>query len=273
MAGVARGTPGRTCRNRVKGLKMANQETQAVKLAIVYYSSTGTVDAMARQAAAAAEAAGADVRLRHVEELAPKDVIDSQEDAWREHVDAVRDEPRATPDDVVWADAALLAPPPASGTWRASSSSSSTRSARSGARVCSPTRRTPVSRQRQTAHGGHESTLLALYNTLHHFGGHPGQPRVHRRDQVRGGHPYGVCTPPGAGRERRRRSAGPNRTRSPTSRRGSSRSPASWCGVAPRPEAISPAAGGARSQRPTAFSSSAFVIDERPLMFFFLASS
>ena len=81
-----------------------------VKLAIIYYSSTGTIDAMARRAAEAAADAGADVRLRQVEELAPREVVE-QQDAWREHVDATADEPRATPDDVVWADAVLFGSP------------------------------------------------------------------------------------------------------------------------------------------------------------------
>ena len=46
--------------------------SEPVKLSIIYYSSTGTVDAMARHAATMAEKAGAEVRLRHVEELAPE---------------------------------------------------------------------------------------------------------------------------------------------------------------------------------------------------------
>ena len=84
--------------------------TEQVKLAIVYYSSTGTIDEMARRAAAAGEKAGADVRLRQVEELAPREAIESQ-DEWQAHVEATADEPRATPDDVVWADAVIFGSP------------------------------------------------------------------------------------------------------------------------------------------------------------------
>ena len=64
--------------------------TEQVKLAVVYYSSTGTIDEMARRAAAAGEKAGAEVRLRQVEELAPPEVIESQE-AWKKHAEATRD--------------------------------------------------------------------------------------------------------------------------------------------------------------------------------------
>ena len=42
-----------------------------VNLSVIYYSSTGTIDTMARRAAATAEKAGADVRLRQVQEIAP----------------------------------------------------------------------------------------------------------------------------------------------------------------------------------------------------------
>ena len=81
-----------------------------VKLAVIYYSSTATVDSMARRVALAAEKHGAEVRLRQVEELAPPAAIDSNP-VWREHLDATADEPKATPDDVVWADAVLLGTP------------------------------------------------------------------------------------------------------------------------------------------------------------------
>src|SRR3954447_23350157 len=75
-----------------------------VKLAVIYYSSTGTLHAMARRLAQAGEKAGAEVRLRHVAELAPPEAIASNA-AWSQHFDATKDEPRAAADDVVWADA------------------------------------------------------------------------------------------------------------------------------------------------------------------------
>ncbi len=144
--------------------------TDPVKLAIIYYSSTGTVDAMARHAATMGEKAGAEVRLRHVEELAPQEVIEGQEE-WLEHTKEVADEPRATPEDVVWADAVLFGTPTRFGNvasqlkqfidmlgpqWGEGKLADKTYAGFTAAK---------------TAHGGHESTLLALYNTVHHFGG------------------------------------------------------------------------------------------------------
>jgi NAD(P)H dehydrogenase (quinone) len=168
-----------------------------VKLAIIYYSSTGTIDAMARRAAEAAVKAGAEVRLRQVAELAPREVIE-QQDAWREHVDATADEPRATPDDVVWADAVVLGSPTRFGNvasqlkqfldtlgpqWGEGLLADKTYAGFTAA---------------QTAHGGHESTLLALYNTLHHFGGILVTPGYTDPVKFADGNPYGVSHATGA---------------------------------------------------------------------------
>jgi len=161
------------------------------KLAVLYYSSTGTVDQMARRIAATAEKQGAEVRLRHVAETAPDEAIAANEQ-WQEHVDAQSDEPIATPDDLVWADAVLLG---------------------------SPTRFGHVSSQLQafldtlgpqwqegkladkvyagftaaaTEHGGQETTLLALYTTIHHFGGIIVAPGYTDEVKFQDGNPYGV---------------------------------------------------------------------------------
>lgn len=170
---------------------------EQVKLAVVYYSATGTIDEMARRAAAAGEKAGAEVRLRHVEELAPAEVVESQKE-WKEHVDATRDEPRATPDDVVWADAVLFGSPTRFGNvasqlkqfldtlgpqWGQGLLADKTYAGFTAA---------------QTQHGGHESTLLALYNTLHHFGGILVPPGYTDPLKFVDGNPYGVSHATGA---------------------------------------------------------------------------
>ena len=43
-----------------------------------------------------------------------------------------------------------------------------------------------------TAHGGHESTLLALYNTVHHFGGSLVTPGYTHPVKFEDGNPYGA---------------------------------------------------------------------------------
>ena len=60
-----------------------------VKVAVIYYSATGTVHALAQAVAEGAASAGAEVRLRRVAELAPDSAID-QNPQWRRHADADR---------------------------------------------------------------------------------------------------------------------------------------------------------------------------------------
>ncbi|MGH3330878.1 MAG: flavodoxin domain-containing protein, partial [Nocardioidaceae bacterium] len=56
----------------------------SVNVSVIYYSSTGTTQQMAERLGQSAEKAGAEVRLRHVAELAPQEVIDSVE-GWKRH--------------------------------------------------------------------------------------------------------------------------------------------------------------------------------------------
>jgi len=60
-----------------------------VKVAVIYYSATGTVHALAQAVAEGAASAGAEVRLRRVAELAP-DRRDRPDPQWRRHADAAR---------------------------------------------------------------------------------------------------------------------------------------------------------------------------------------
>lgn len=58
--------------------------SQPAKVLVAYYSATGHVHALAKTVAQGAREAGAEVRLRHVEELAPELLI-SQNQAWGRH--------------------------------------------------------------------------------------------------------------------------------------------------------------------------------------------
>jgi NAD(P)H dehydrogenase (quinone) len=165
--------------------------TEQVKLAVVYYSSTGTIDAMARRAAAAGEKAGAEVRLRQVEELAPREAIESQEE-WKKHVEATRDEPRATADDVVWADAVLFGTPTRFGNVASQLKQFLDTLGPQWAQGLLANKTYAGFTAAQTQHGGHESTLLALYNTMHHFGGILFPPGYTDPVKFEEGNPYGV---------------------------------------------------------------------------------
>ena len=82
----------------------------AVKLAVIYYSSTGANFKMASHAAETARQAGAEVRLVRVRETAPPEAI-AQNPAWQAHYDAAQDVPLASLDDIVWADAIIFSAP------------------------------------------------------------------------------------------------------------------------------------------------------------------
>ena len=167
------------------------------KLSIIYYSSTGTVDAMARRCAEAAEKQGAEVRLRRVAELAPESAI-AANDAWREHHEATKDEPTAVADDVTWADAVLFGSPTRYGNIASQlkqfldtlgpqwSNGELADKAYSGFTSTS------------TAHGGQETTLLALYNSIYHFGGIIVPPGYTDQLKFNDGNPYGVSQVSGA---------------------------------------------------------------------------
>jgi len=169
----------------------------ATKLAIIYYSSTGTVDEMARRAARAGEQAGAEVRLRHVEELAPDSAIDSQE-RWRAHVDRIADEPRATPDDLVWADAVLLGTPTRYGNVAAQLKQFLDTTGPQWGQGLLADKVYAGFTASQTMHGGQESTLLALYNVVHHFGGILVPPGYTDALKFADGNPYGASHVTGA---------------------------------------------------------------------------
>ena len=105
-----------------------------VNVAIVYYSATGSVYALAQEAAAAAAKAGAEVRLRKVHELAPREAIASNE-GWSKHAVETENSRRRHWTTSNGPTSSCSARPPATGCRPRSSRSSSTPPARCGARA------------------------------------------------------------------------------------------------------------------------------------------
>jgi NAD(P)H dehydrogenase (quinone) len=161
------------------------------KLSVIYYSATGHGTAMAKTVVAAAENAGAEVRLRHIAETRDPASF-AQNPAWSANYETTKDLPAATGDDIVWADAVIFGTPtrfgsPASqfrtfidslgGLWAQGKLADKVYAAFTSS---------------QTAHGGQESTLLALYITLMHFGGIIVPPGYTDPVKFADGNPYGV---------------------------------------------------------------------------------
>jgi NAD(P)H dehydrogenase (quinone) len=169
-----------------------------VKVAIIYYSATGTVHALASAAAEGAEKAGAEVRLRRVPELFPQAMIDAVP-AWAQHLRDSADVEQAGLDDLRWADAVLFATPTRFGTpsgqlkafidttgplWREGALANKVYSAITSS---------------GTLHGGQESTILSLSNVFYHWGGIIVPPGYTDPIQFKTGNPYGTAHVTGDG--------------------------------------------------------------------------
>ncbi len=162
-----------------------------VTLSVIYYSATGSVYRLAQQAAEAGEKAGAEVRLRKVRELAPQEAIESNE-GWSKHLLETRSVPEATAEDITWADAVLFGTPTRFGNVAAQLKQYlDTLGAQWGAgELANKVYSGFVSTG--TAHGGQESTLLALYNSVYHFGGLVVGPGYTDPSKFVDGNPYGA---------------------------------------------------------------------------------
>jgi NAD(P)H dehydrogenase (quinone) len=144
--------------------------THSANVTIVYYSSTGTIYRLAEAVRDGAAETGAAVRLRRARETNPVEIIDGHR-TWLGHLAATKDIPHATHDDVLWADAVIFGTPARFGNvaaqlkffidglvglWHRDLLSDKVYSGFTST---------------ASLHGGQESTLLALYNSVLHFGG------------------------------------------------------------------------------------------------------
>ena len=164
-----------------------------VKVAIIYYSATGITYQLARAVSEGAQSAGAEVRLHRVRELASEEEIASN-DGWSTHRARTADVSEATLDDLVWADAIIFGTPTRFGNVSAQLKQfidttgplwvdgHLTDKVVSG--FCST----------GTFHGGQESTLLALYTSMYHWGAIVVAPGYTAPIQWNAGNPYGASS-------------------------------------------------------------------------------
>ncbi|AHM58741.1 multimeric flavodoxin WrbA [Flammeovirgaceae bacterium 311] len=168
-----------------------------IKLAVIYYSATGTNYQLAKWAEAAATEAGATVKLCRIAELAPARAIE-QNPAWKAHLELTKNVPEVSLDDLTWGDAYVFSIPTRYGAmpsqvkqfldttgslWFTGKLSNKVVSAMASA---------------SNPHGGQEITLLSLYTTMFHWGAiiaAPGytDPSIF----AAGGNPYGTSVTAG----------------------------------------------------------------------------
>lgn len=158
----------------------------------MFYSMGGTNVQLAKWAKEGAEAAGANVKLLKVDELAPQSVIDSNEN-WKKTVESIEDIPSATSDDLVWADAIIFSVPTRFGTMPSQMKQFIDMQGGIWAQGKTVNKVVTGMTSAQNPHGGQEATLLSLYTAMMHWGAivvTPGysDPVVFKA----GGNPYGT---------------------------------------------------------------------------------
>ncbi|CCH54621.1 Trp repressor binding protein [Fibrisoma limi BUZ 3] len=161
------------------------------KIAIIYYSATGTTYKLARALEEGAKQAGAEVRVLKVRELAPDEAIASNA-GWSSHRLETQDVPEATLADLEWADGIIMGAPTRYGMPAAQlkqfidttgplwGQGKLVNKITSGFTSCA------------TTHGGHESTILSLSNTFYHWGSIIVSPGYADPIQFQSGTPYGT---------------------------------------------------------------------------------
>lgn len=170
---------------------MSTTTQNPVRVSVIYYSATGTIAEIAGVLAETAESAGAEVRVRRVGELAPGAAIDSNP-AWRANADATQHIPEATADDVLWADAVLFGSPTRYGNVSAQLKQFLDTLGPQWEQGLLADKVYSGFVSSATRHGGQETTLLALYNTIHHWGGVVVSPGYSDPAKFVDGNPYGT---------------------------------------------------------------------------------
>jgi NAD(P)H dehydrogenase (quinone) len=163
----------------------------AVKLAVIYYSATGTTYRLARGIEEGAEQSGAEVRFRKVQELAPEDAIASNP-LWAEHRQEARNVAEASLDDLVWADAIVFGTPTRYGLPTAQLKQFIDRTGPLWTQGQLVNKIVSSFTSTATPHGGQETTIVALNNTFYHWGAIIVAPGYIDPIQFQAGNPYGV---------------------------------------------------------------------------------
>jgi len=161
------------------------------KVIILYYSATGGTYTLAKAVAEGAESAGAEVRLRKVKELAPEEAIATNE-GWAAHARETADLPEVTLDDLEWADAIIVGSPTRYGLPAAQVKQFLDTTGPLWAKGALVNKICSAFTSAATAHGGQESTILAINNTFYHWGGIIVAPSYADPIQFAAGNPYGV---------------------------------------------------------------------------------
>jgi NAD(P)H dehydrogenase (quinone) len=140
------------------------------RIAVVYYSSTGNTHQLALALADGARDAGAEVRLRTVKELAPREAIESNA-AWAKHIaDTSPDSVEAELSDLEWAQGVAFGTPTRFGLVSAQLKQFIDATGPLWFEGKLIDKAMTVFTGCSTAHGGHETTIASLYSVFVSWG-------------------------------------------------------------------------------------------------------
>ena len=160
------------------------------RIAIIYYSATGTTYKIARAIEEGAKQAGAEVRVLKVKELAPEEAIASNE-GWSAHRLETQNVSEATLDDLEWANAIILGTPTRYGLPSAQLKQFLDQTGGLWGQGKLINKIGSSFTSVATGHGGHESTLLAINNVFYSWGSIIVAPSYADPIQFQSGNPYG----------------------------------------------------------------------------------
>jgi NAD(P)H dehydrogenase (quinone) len=163
------------------------------KVLVLYYSSYGHIETMAKAVAEGAREAGAQVDIKRVPETAPLEV------AQRAHFKLDQEAPVATVEDLANYDAIIVGTGTRFGRMSSQLAAFLDQAGGLWARGALHGKVGGAFTSTATQHGGQETTLFSIITNLLHFGmvivgmdyGHAGQMTL---DEVTGGSPYGATT-------------------------------------------------------------------------------
>jgi NAD(P)H dehydrogenase (quinone) len=161
------------------------------KVAIIYYSQTGTTHKLAQAIEEGARAAGAETRLLRVKETAPDEVWGNNPD-WKQHREATFDIKEATNDDLEWADAVIFGTPTRYGLPSAQLKNFIDQTGGLWAKGALVNKIGSSFTTTATRHGGQEQTILAMNTAFYHWGMIIVSPGYTEASQFESGNPYGA---------------------------------------------------------------------------------
>jgi NAD(P)H dehydrogenase (quinone) len=161
------------------------------KVAIIYYSQTGTTYELAKAVEEGAKNAGAETRLLKVKETAPDEVWQGKEE-WKKHREETADIAEATNDDLEWADAVIFGTPTRYGLPSAQLKNFMDQTGALWAKGALVNKIGSSFTTTATAHGGQEQTILAINTAFYHWGMIIVSPGYVEASQFQSGNPYGA---------------------------------------------------------------------------------